>query len=1138
MPNKEFTLDMLEDAPAAPKKEFSLDMLEEPSAPQAGTELAVEPPSKNEAIAQELAGLPSAPKIPLLDTEKVTPAELAVIAKNRGVSVADLAPAVGWLGGYREQAELSDIGRTAVSKAAELVPLGGAALQRGYKELYGEGNPNLRAAFDDLQELIDKKKSGLEMAAEFGVGLATGSTETKLVGKLGQAIGGTAKAAEKAQKLYHGAQIASIPVDVAIRQREGEELFGLGVGSLVAGVVSLASKAAAKKVPEAMEEIEKAVGADIKTAIKKERELSQPIQDAVFAKVIENKNIPKELEKDMAAAARKSLGPEDIEYIERAGKSANISVDELLAHRYLEDEAVDFARNGIGLSASEAEKIKSFDAAKAAIADFLKKEGESLEYAKVRWEASRDSAAAKKLAQEGLLKIFGPDEAARMENQTLAIKDGKYALRTIDRQLGTNAEGAQQELSSAYNTINLLKLSAAKKINEINDLIGKSGASREQLMHAMETGDEQKLSPEGKAAVAGMRDYYKGWREFFEKELNFKIEALKGSAGGKLYVPHQMLPIAERVVAIKQKAMQAGEAAGLDLLKQMTPQQYSSFKKTPLGEELVRGLAAVTGSSPSSPEKFLASLHAAMDPIQNASRESTIAVRNLQREGNLPSFLREKDPIKLMYSWIDGTAKHVLSREPLAKIAAVRDQAIAVGNKRAADYLTTLMQDITGGRVDGRMSTKLNDFFVRSKIKALETASKYPEGSFKRMSMEALADAPQLFGMMQANLYPSYLGFSPRATLMNLLQVPTMTVPEVGPVYGSLTALRASIDFINNAQQIARGAKEIVVKSPALARKYGVEVGQTVKAKSMADLLNNEGLLSADVAKMRPALSALEKGFRSTALYKFTDAAQKQIAHKAMLLYQMSEFTNRALTVNMADRIAEDLMQSRQGAMTFLRNVSSGPKREIAQAIKSGNAEQVKELTRKYLLAKTIFNYDRATMSEFGRAVGPLLSIFTKWPTSIAGDVLASYEERGALGGSMQVARKYLAPYIAMAGIGSFLLPSPEDDGLTRMFVGRQGLGSAAPIGALGAFVSGDLISPPALQAAGELMKSGGRIAKTAMEEPESLPSQLPGAILRTGAKTLAPFTPGGVFIRMLDKDLPAYWGEDSYVEEAVSSFE
>lgn len=1079
-------------------------------------------PSDEDQIAQQTKQqlAPLADKAPqtFLGTGKVTQDELSIIAKNRGVPVEKLMPAVGWLGGYREQSDSADIGRTVAAKAADLIPFGGAAVQRGFKELYDDNDPKLRAAYDDLQELVDKKKSLAESGVELGAGLLTGMGEAKLAGMAGKAAYGTAKAAERAEQLFNVAQTAGIPVDMALRARQGEELPNFAIGAALGGGVMVLEKAILKKAPEMLAEVaENAKAGSASEAVAARRATTEAADNISFNVLRGTQELDEQSTQELANAARKVIGDDDVKFIEDAAEKSGTDVNELLAHRYLEDESVDFAK-----TLRPGTTVKTLEDARQVVDEFAKQEGQSEEFVRAKWNDSKNTSTLSDLAEEGV--VAQALDQSPLQRWRDWVVDGKYAVRGIDRRLqaaglDSNVEGLQQTLSGAFNTVNGLKAAAIQQTKDINNVLRQS-KTLDKIYSVLDTGEGvSELDDAGKTAVGKIQDYFNEWRQWFE-DSGFKIEKLSGEGGEPSlnYIPHQMLNPVDRTLAFRAQANKVFDSLQIDVTRPLTRDQFKQVADSDVGKDLISGIAAVTGNKVIEEKQFGKLLQQAISPTESAARETTIAARALQREGTLPMFLRETDPVKLMTSWVDGTARHFFSRDAISKLSATRDQAVLLGDKAAGEYLSNMIGDLVGSRVEGRLSTAIKDVVSSQQLAWKTRAAAAPDGSFRQKLYQAVGDSPNILGAAQAWLYPTYLGLSPRATLMHMLHIPTIAIPELGNVYGSLVSARAAGSLVNDMQLVARGAKDMLVTNAAVAKKYGVQIGETVKIKSIADVLRNDGLISQDMANLKPALSAMEQGLKSTALYGMSKTASEQLAQKSMMIFQASEMGNRLWITKMADKVSEDLINNRAGAINFLKGVGTGPQREMLAAKAAGDAEGLQKQLRQYLIAKTAFNYDKATMSGFGRAAGPFLSIFTKIPSSIAGDVLEKFETRGAWGGGAEVFRKYVAPYVALWGIGETLLPSPKDDPVARMFLGKNGLGAQAPIGAAADFFQGNLISPPLIESTKTVFKAA---ADTDWTDPDSIAA----GGLRAGHAVL-PFTPAGLVARMIERDLPAYNGE------------
>jgi hypothetical protein len=145
----------------------------------------------------------------------------------------------------------------------------------------------------------------------------------------------------------------------------------------------------------------------------------------------------------------------------------------------------------------------------------------------------------------------------------------------------------------------------------------------------------------------------------------------------------------------------------------------------------------------------------------------------------------------------------------------------------------------------------------------------------------------------------------------------------------------------------------------------------------------------------------------------------------------------------------------------------------------------VESLIARNLLAETQFNYNRTSLSEYGRYMGPIFSVFSKWPTAIAGDIIEKYKG----GQTIRAAQKYLGPLSVLYAIDFFVAPSTlpgalgeaaqstsrtdwtESDRMKHFLVG-SGFRSWSPVSAAGSVITGDIFQSPGVQIVSGLGKA------------------------------------------------------------------
>ena len=227
----------------------------------------------------------------------------------------------------------------------------------------------------------------------------------------------------------------------------------------------------------------------------------------------------------------------------------------------------------------------------------------------------------------------------------------------------------------------------------------------------------------------------------------------------------------------------------------------------------------------------------------------------------------------------------------------------------------------------------------------------------------------------------------------------------------------------------------------------------------------------------------------------------------------------------MANNIANDIMTNNSMARDFVRRLEPGVRQKLLQAKTANNAEAVAQITREYLIGKTLFNYNKFSSAEIARELGNVLSPFLKWPTAIYGDIAENYERYGVKQGSLEFTKKYLAPFFGLLTLHQLMLAAAGEDEETKNqlagIFGKAGLPGSAPIGSLGALVSGDLLQPPVIQIPFDIITS------VANMDPEKA--------LKALSKTADAFLPGAGLIRMIGTDIPRLMGEE---ESGNTTFE
>lgn len=1018
--------------PLTPEEQQELQQLNaiaEPVAPSGA--LSPEEQKELDALNATAGGQPPESKFsPSLEAEKanaVSLTEIRQIADRHGLSASELAKLVPFYGGklLEEDAQTSGLDR-AVGFLGESAGLG---LPK-FIEKKQQSDPKARAARDELISLVDSRKSGLQQAAEIGTGIAAGS--------LGLGIPGAIAAGAIESGV---AGLAS--------SKEGEELQSTAIGAGIGAVGGLALKGlgrllfgkAAKESAERLASASDGLDIERKAAARAEREapVSEARRTVIQSDVGEDFSKAKALLPDDSPAVQAINSKRVLEALDDSTtakelKQQGIEGDDVrryIAFKDVQQEAKEFAEY---LS----RKGEPIDSPSGFIQNKVKQEGQ--QFIDSEWKNFQLAKSAER-ELEGTVEAALPKDGfwSRMRDR---IIDGRYAARFIDDRLGTSLERTLDSMARKNKEYTIVLAEKLKPLAKLSEEIQKVGVDREALYRALDTGSTAGLKKEEIPLFEGFKSLFADYKQT-ANDLGIPIQTVKGGS----YVPHHIKDTAESILAMQEQFAALRKSGGIDVLggnsvpsaeeiKALTPELQRQVK------DILWGIEVITGQRPSTPQELTALARIAVNPGGYGERLSTVAGAALKREGEIPAFLRETDPVKLAKNWAQGTFRHAFFREGIADLNRARKMAISANDGNASSHLSNLIADLSGRR-KGTLATAIDNSKIRWDVR-MATAAKDSKSEMARSIYTSLRKFPDLLQSMQANIYPNLLGLSPRAVIVNLTQPFTTTMPEIGGAYGVGKVAKAMAKTVGDIGTI----KETLKKEGHVGAQWTTE---------LADLM--------------------EDSLRKGALYDIPKEAIRKWRNASMALYEQTEVWNRGVVRNTAIDIADDLIKGHPEALRVVKEMGSGYRRVIEDALRQKDAGAVKGLMVDYMLGKTVFNYDRISMSEFGRTMGPIFSVFTKWPTSIAGDVLHSYLRSDAKGkATAKLLVKYLGPLVTLATLDSMLNGMVESSDQAKStkeaLLGKSGLSSAAPIGSLSALVKGDVLAPPGLQTASDILLS------------------------------------------------------------------
>lgn len=978
----------------------------------------------------------------------------------------------------------------------------------GKKAFFDE--PNFRDALDDLRELGEGRMGAGEWAAYnvlpaiFTLG---GSVEARAaVTALGAAAKGSAFGA----------------VSGLAGSREGQEVTGTIAGGVIGGGLgAIAGKLAGRKTAKlaAVAEGEgegKAASDAEKLALdyvqSNEADITKAGNEA-YSRVAEseeylaNAAISKKAINEVEAKTiiEQQLSPDTVDITKEKlisdYKKANPGVTEIseevtsdiaVATKYMESRKEKFAQELV----DEVPDFKTVPTegggSRGATTDEIINEAQRLnpEFLKKKWQISAyTDVAIDQIKKEGI-KVRG-DDAPVGKLLVNGGGDRQFGFKVLDERTGIDTLPDFLKVNSNFNRLTIDKRNfysgnaklgitgikdvykAAKKLPGIVKELSSSTSSR--MFNAMDSRDFSALSPaEEKVArtVTGFFDAVRGRANTMTGEGITPLSIPKREDFG---LPQQLLRPVDYAIAMRQRFSELSRDT--DFSKMTKDQLVAEMESSPLLKEFVKGINI------SRPEVRITDGPTLVRAFKEATgrgasspRLHAVASTALGRREAIPDFLREKNVFRLMDRYMTNTLKNVYLREPLdalTKKAAILEKMDA---KVEAAYVRRYVADNLGMRSYSmaRLGNQARIRFANAVDVALSKIVSNPE---KRQRMvAAMATLPELATNIQYNIYPNVLGLNPKAHMAQLTQVLFKAAPELGGTYGYQSAVKSYLT-------VAVKGKDLIKK----VRQYGLEPAPPT----------------------RQDIDALAEGIEKWVIYNVPAKAVRGMAKLFMRTYAAMETLNRAVVVDMSERLVRDVASGDRAAMKAVSKMPLAVKRRVIAG--KGNPEAQVRIIAEYLNSATQFNYNKASLSEIGTILGPFFSTFTKWPLATAGDIAADLRTKGFGGGGIRALEKYgvvwaMAQaadsllYYGLTGDVEFSPDFKEAGPRIQKMIGRGGTASMSPVESLRPILPSDrdksLITPPVIDAIYKIV--------TPLLEGDTEKSS------KEGMKALTTFHPGG----------------------------
>lgn len=963
---------------------------------------------------EETAPAPQEYKVPeeakggaLTGAEKegiLTPAHIVSIASATGVDPVYIRRVAPWFSLIPEgEVGLGTMAQAGLGGVAGVLPID---IRDLYKK-FGEDDPAKRKALDALMDLRVGQQSRLGDVAHLGAsiveGAATAGIATRAGAALGEAVGMAPKAAAWLGRALGVGESASLG---ALGAHDEHEAAGAVIGATLHVGLPAIVAGAGKVWGAATRKASDQLVADIAETVPVER-VDAAYRAAAEAETTLSEMVTRYAGKKAPSAAQleADLSPTQIKQLSSLYKKPqSVDADDLGP---LDTAARDAAGVVAGEAAEAASVIRETQSllgkamgvggARGSLADAIEREGP--EFTAGRLEALRRSQyLVDELAQAPQSGALGKMNPLRRVFKFMA--DARYVYDAIDNRFGTELAPALDHLSAAYNASTVVTNSVLQKLKPVLRAIRGaeeetlSGASfRESVYKALDTGDfsAREYTPKQIEALGSFRKFFseaadtaESLHELFPQLGLSPLKIHRKLAGeAQSYIPHSPVPLPEIVSRVRSRLEQYPDGSLLKAVATGDGEATATLK----GLELYYGSKITSPSALRDATTKLAAGARSEDAVRSSARAL------FSRQGEIPDYLLNTDVVDLATKWVGSTYRHGFMRDGLGRMSSAAD-GLAEASPVLSQYIRDHVSDLLGSRRGddlhklGTFASWTQDQADRMRIRA-DAGIREATNPVTKGVWALIGGLPDAGRSMSGNVYSYYLGLRLDNVARNLSQLATMTVPSMHPKYAGDAARRAVAGYYNTGRSLFNGAAARELREAGLAPSTQLFEAQ----RELKDSLTRSGI--------------------GRGVQQATDAA----AAFSMKMYETADLVSRHATLNLARDVVRDAMgsgRSREAAMAHLSNVSPGYLTAIRRAFGARDEAEVTRLYSNYLNGATQFNYNRVSMSEFGRAMGPMLSMFSKWPTAVFGE-LAGYADARTIGKPIagdtgRVLWKYVAP--------------------------------------------------------------------------------------------------------------------------------
>ena len=614
----------------------------------------------------------------------------------------------------------------------------------------------------------------------------------------------------------------------------------------------------------------------------------------------------------------------------------------------------------------------------------------------------------------------------------------RFAVRAIDNSAGTGIEPYIEELQHKVAEHHGFILQWHKKLQPLLAEGRASGMPAVDITKALESAEYRTSLTTAQQSVI---QKYQGVFKDFRSAAN-----AKGLDIGDLenYAPMSSKRGPDLIIAVRNRAKELG-GAGLDDVDQVssdrvfhaaTDYSAAAVADASPGTKALAEYKAVVAHMFGVDITSMRDLKKYSEALFDNTKVRTLTKKSLgyeaavafTRDGVMPDFIREYDVERLFNNMVVNTSKGIHLTAPLKYIEAHIPILQSAGMKDSARYLTNYVADMSGQA--SRKTGKLQDWSMQYQLWAKDTLT---GGASKAAQM-----VPEVFGFLGQQIYPNLLGFNVKNLLQNVTQ--PFLMGASGMARGKLNAGSMTYGYKKATAATVATAKDLMVMHPL---------------KALDTFLEREGFPQPEMGSR--SLAHLEEASRISR-HPVAQARYDKFMGAGLLIFNKSDKIAKVMSIKMADSIIDDFLSAtaKKGVNlladeTNAMGAISMVPRSLRRRIEFANPAEARKLLRNYYVSETNLVYGKVGATQFAREWGPIASMFSTWPTTVASDIASKFRERGLQRGMAIVAEKYFGPAFALSMVNNAIQPKDQKSKTRyQAAVGPAGLGGISPIYSLG----------------------------------------------------------------------------------------